>query len=55
MIYKITERKCKDCKIIISYIPHTKRWSDCQIYILIMPWFLIKNDDFTETKKYEVM
>ena len=34
MICKITDRKCKDCDIIISFIPRKIRCYDCHnIYI----------------------
>ena len=56
MINKITERKCKDCDFIISYIPRKVRCFNChQKHIdnaMISPK---KDEDFTKGNQYELM
>ena len=55
---KITERKCKDCDIIISYIPRKIRCLTChQKYLdnAIISTKMKKNDDFTKGEQYEYM
>ena len=52
---KITERKCKDCDTIISYIPRHIRCLDCHQKYLDNAMFSKKKDDFTKGKQYELM
>ena len=53
---KITERKCKDCDTIISYVPRKIRCLDChQKNIDNAMISTKKNDDFTKGKQYENM
>ena len=52
----ITERKCKDCDTIISYIPRQIRCLDChQKYLDNAMFSTKKDDDFTKGKQYEYM
>jgi len=56
MKIKNTERKCKDCEVIISYIPRKVRCNDCHQNYLNNAIITTKNkDDFTKRKQYEYM
>ena len=53
---KITERKCKECETIISYIPRKIRCLDCHQKHINNAMFSTKKDDnFTKGKQYEYM
>ena len=56
MKVKNTERKCKDCDTIISYIPRKVRCTNCyQKYLDNAMISTKKNDDFTKREHYENM
>ena len=52
---KITERKCKDCDTIISYIPRKIRCLNCHQKNIDNAMISTKNDDFTKGEQYEYM
>ena len=53
---KITERTCKDCDTVISYIPRKVRCANFhQKYIDNAMITSKKDDDFTKGKRYELM
>ena len=53
---KITERKCKDCDIIISYIPRKIKCLNCHQKNIDNAMISTKNDDeLTKEQKLEML
>jgi hypothetical protein len=53
---KITERKCKECETIISYVPRKIRCLDChQKHINNAMFSTKKDDDITKEQKLEIL